>query len=305
MRSVRVSRPDTSAPGPVGCAGLVFALVLTASLDAGTVVQVSTDLGDIYAELYDLDKPLTVRNFLGYVRSNAYQNCFFHRCVPGFALQGGGFIAFDALSSDRVAPPWDNLGAVPNQGDITNEFTVGRSFSNVFGTLAMAKRGDDPNSASSQWFFNLGDNSGNLDHQNGGFTVFGRVLRGTNLLALFNTLSYGRNLVNLQTLYPSDPVAGLFTELPTYALGTSAPPYSQLIYFNVQVVADPVVLSLGPDGELAWPSAVGQTNVIESSSQLPPVWQTLLRTNGTGEVLRYRDPEPAGSTRFYRVRVDY
>jgi len=305
MTSVRVVLRDTSAPGSAGCAGVVLALFLSASLGAGTVVQVSTGLGDIYAELYDLDKPATVQNFLGYVRSNAYQNCFFHRCVPGFALQGGGFIAFDGLSPDRVAPPWNNLGEVPSHGDITNEFAVGRRLSNVSGTLAMAKRGDDPNSASSQWFFNLGDNSGNLDHQNGGFTVFGRVLRGTNLLALFNTLSYGQNLVNLQTLYPLDPVAGIFTELPTYSLGTGAPPYSQLVYFNVRVVADPVVVSLGPDGELTWQSEVGQANVIEGSSQLPSVWQTLLRTNGTGGVLRYRDPEPAASARFYRVRVDY
>jgi len=279
--------------------------MVTAPLQAGTVVRVSTGLGEMDVELYDLDKPVTVQNFLGYVRSNAYQNCFFHRCVPGFALQGGGFVALDGLSPDRVAPPWTNLGAVPSHGDITNEFTLDRRFSNVFGTLAMAKRGEDPNSACSQWFFNLGDNSGNLDHQNGGFTVFGRVLRGTNLLALFNTLSSGQNLVDLQTLYPSDPVAGIFTDLPTYALGVNAPPYNQLVYFNVRAVADPVIVSLGPDGELTWNSTAGQTNVIEFSSQLPPVWQTLMATNGTGGSLRYRDLEAAGNARFYRVRVDY
>jgi cyclophilin family peptidyl-prolyl cis-trans isomerase len=279
--------------------------MVTAPLQAGTVVRVSTGLGEMDVELYDLDKPVTVQNFLGYVRSNAYQNCFFHRCVPGFALQGGGFVALDGLSPDRVAPPWTNLGAVPSHGDITNEFTLDRRFSNVFGTLAMAKRGEDPNSACSQWFFNLGDNSGNLDHQNGGFTVFGRVLRGTNLLALFNTLSSGQNLVDLQTLYPSDPVAGIFTDLPTYALGVNAPPYNQLVYFNVRAVADPVIVSLGPDGELTWNSTAGQTNVIEFSSQLPPVWQTLMATNGTGGSLRYRDLAAAGNARFYRVRMDY
>jgi cyclophilin family peptidyl-prolyl cis-trans isomerase len=272
---------------------------------AGTVVRVSTGAGDIDVELYDQDKPGTVRNFLSYVRSNAYQNCFFHRCVPQFALQGGGFVAFDGTSSTRMGPPWSNLGMVASYGDITNEFAVGRRFSNVFGTIAMAKRGDHPDSASSQWFFNLGDNSGNLDQQNGGFTVFGRVVRGTNLLAIFNTLAYGQNLVDLHAVYPSDPVAGLFTELPTYAVGTAAPRYSELIYFNVRIVADPVVVSLGPNHELSWNSTAGQTNVIESAVTLPPAWQTVLQTNGTGGVMRYQVPPAPGGDRFYRIRIDY
>src|SRR5439155_6233770 len=72
---------------------------------------------------------------------------------------------------------------------ITNEFNSGRRLSNVYGTIAMAKRPDDPNSATSEWFFNLADNSTNLDSQNGGFTVFGRVVGGTNLLNFFNRLN--------------------------------------------------------------------------------------------------------------------
>ncbi len=283
----------------------VFALAVATSLHAGTVVQVMTGAGDVYAELYDADKPVTVQNFLGYVRSNAYQNCFFHRCVPGFALQGGGFVALDALSTARIGPPWANLGTVSSHGDITNEFGVGRRLSNTFGTLAMAKRGDDPDSASSQWFFNLADNSTNLDQQNGGFTVFGHVISGTNLLELFNTLAYGQNLVSLQAVYPTDPVASLFTELPTYALGLSAPPYNQLVYFNVQVVAEPITVRLSADRELSWNSTAGRANVIEWSAQSSGAWQTLVRTNGTGGVMHYRDAETPGDARFYRLRVEY
>ena len=275
------------------------------ALNAGTVVRITTGLGDIYAELYDADKPVTVANYLSYVRSNAYQNSFFHRCVPGFALQGGGYATFAPMITNRLAPPWANLGLSPNYGTITNEFGVGRRLSNTFGTLAMAKVGTDPNSASSQWFFNLNDNSANLDHQNGGFTVFGRVIQGADILASFNGLTYGANLVNLQSLYPADPVAPLFTELPTYALGTNAPPYNQLVYFNVQVVASPVRAAVTLGGEVSWNSTAGRTNVIEFSTQLPPVWQTLVSTNGTGEVMRHLDATPAGGPRFYRVRIDY
>ncbi len=284
---------------------LAFVLVLSARLHAGTVVQVMTGVGDIYAELYDRDKPVTVQNFLGYVRSNAYQNCFFHRCVPGFALQGGGFVALDGRSTAQIGPPWTNLGTVASHGDITNEFAIGRRFSNTVGTLAMAKRGDDPNSASSQWFFNLGDNSTNLDQQNGGFTVFGHVVQGTNVLAQFNTLSYGQYLVNLQAVYPTDPVASLFTELPTYALGVGAPPYDQLVYFNVQVVAEPTTVWLSGDRELSWNSTLGRTNVVEWSAQSAGAWQTLLRTNGTGGLMRFRDAQASEGTRFYRLRVEY
>src|SRR5262245_23559900 len=144
-------------------------------------------LGRLDVELFDQDKPQTVRNFLLYVRSQAYSNSFFHRCVPGFVVQGGGFVVTNPLDLVRFS----NYTAVADYGQLTNEFLVGPRLSNLFGTLAMAKVGGDPDSATSQWFFNLGNNT-NLDAQNGGFTVFGRVLastnanEGTNVLAHFN-----------------------------------------------------------------------------------------------------------------------
>ena len=78
------------------------------------------------------------------------------------SVQGGGFTFSDAAG----------LANVPTDSPVQNE----PGLSNLRGTIAMAKLGGDPNSATSQWFFNLSDNSANLDNQNGGFTVFGRVL---------------------------------------------------------------------------------------------------------------------------------
>ena len=129
------------------------------------MVRVETSLGVIDIELFDTAAPATVANFLTYVQSAAFDGTFFHRSVPGFVIQGGGYRWNTA--SNTVAP-------VPANAPVVNEFSATRS--NLRGTVAMAKLGGDPNSATSQWFVNLADNAANLDHQNGGFTVFGKVV---------------------------------------------------------------------------------------------------------------------------------
>ncbi len=120
-----------------------------------------TSLGDIDITLLQSVAPLTVANFLGYVNRGAFNNTVFHRSVPGFVLQTGGYI----LNGN------DFTTKVPQDAPVRNEFNV----SNTRGTIAMAKLGNNPNSATSEFFFNLADNSANLNAQNGGFTVFGRV----------------------------------------------------------------------------------------------------------------------------------
>ncbi|AFZ45466.1 peptidyl-prolyl cis-trans isomerase cyclophilin type [Halothece sp. PCC 7418] len=118
--------------------------------------------------------PITVENFANYVEDGDYVNSIIHRAVPEFVVQGGGFIVDgleDALAADDPASAISN---VPLDEPIVNEFSPERS--NVAGTIAMAKLGNNPDSATSQWFFNLADNSENLDNQNGGFTVFGELL---------------------------------------------------------------------------------------------------------------------------------
>jgi peptidyl-prolyl cis-trans isomerase A (cyclophilin A) len=142
-------------------AALSLSFLIPLSAQA-TVVEVRTVLGNIQVNLFDETTPASVANFLDYVNSGAYANNVVHRVEPGFVAQAGGF------QYNKQIP----LDAVPAGIPVVNE----PELSNVRGTIAMAKQGGDPNSATSQWFFNLSNNSGNLDAQNGGFTVFGQVI---------------------------------------------------------------------------------------------------------------------------------
>src|SRR5882672_1685678 len=209
--------------------------------DSNTIVRFQVErgtnlLGTVDVELFNHDKPETVLNFLLYVRSGAYSNSFLHRCIPGFVVQGGGF----AVTNTMAPGQFRDFDAVRDYGRLTNEFLVGPRLSNTFGTLAMAKVGGDPHSATSQWFFNLGNNTTNLDNQNGGFTVFGRVLEstnageGTNVLAHFNTLFNGAGIVNLGSLGSAYAV---FSDLPvSYTNSTRAPTNSELYYVQISML---------------------------------------------------------------------
>jgi cyclophilin family peptidyl-prolyl cis-trans isomerase len=143
----------------------ILSFFYTSSLFAAnnTVVTIETVSGTFQLELLADEAPNSVQNFLNYVERGAYDGTFFHRSVPGFVIQGGGF-SYNAASNTAQAivvdPP------------VVNEFGE----SNIRGTVAMAKTSAGPDTATSQWFVNLADNSANLDNQNGGFTVFARVI---------------------------------------------------------------------------------------------------------------------------------
>jgi peptidyl-prolyl cis-trans isomerase A (cyclophilin A) len=146
-------------------------LEIRLALAADPIVSVNTNLGSFQIELFPNVAPLTVANFLNYVNSGRYTNTIFHRSVPGFIEQAGGFTSANATFSNV-----SQFGTVPAGAAVPNEY----HFSNVRGTVAMAQFGGDPNSATDQWFVNLTDNS-NLDA--GGYTVFGQVLgNGMNVL---------------------------------------------------------------------------------------------------------------------------
>ncbi len=190
-------------------------------------------------------KPVTVQNFKRLVQSGAFHNTFFHRVVPGFVAQGGGYFTTLPLSTNYFVPPWSYLGQVQSFGAISNEFNVGPRFSNTNGTIAMAKTGGNPDSATCQWFFNLANNSANLDNQNGGFTVFGHVVRDTGatnyggVLGLFNRITWDQGLVNMQWWFGNtNSVANLFQELPvTYLVYSDPPPrYSDLFYVDISLL---------------------------------------------------------------------
>jgi len=140
-------------------------LISLASIPIGqaqTQVKVSTTLGEFTLELFDTAAPGTVANFLNYVTSGRFNESVVHRSVPNFVIQGGQYV---------IPAGTTQLSQIAIDGMIANEFNQ----SNLRGTIAMAKVAGDPDSATSQWFINVADNT-SLDSQNGGFTVFGRVL---------------------------------------------------------------------------------------------------------------------------------
>ncbi len=136
---------------------------------ANPQVLLSTSLGDITLELDPVKAPITTGNFLDYVGSGHYDGTIFHRVIPGFMVQGGGFTA--------------GMDQKPTRAPIANEADNG--LKNARGTIAMA-RTSEPHSASSQFFINLQDNDF-LDHtaktpQGWGYTVFGKVVVGMEVI---------------------------------------------------------------------------------------------------------------------------
>ncbi len=130
--------------------------------EAESAVRVSTTLGDLDFILFNSATPATVANFMNYVSSGKYTDVVFHRSIAGFVIQGGGF---------KGAGTGSDFTSVVTNPTVVNEPGI----ANEYGTVSMAKLGGDPDSATSQFFVSLGDNRANLDYQNGGFTVFGRV----------------------------------------------------------------------------------------------------------------------------------
>ncbi len=162
----------------LGFATSVLALTIGfASTASATIVEIKTSLSaeSIKVNLFDTTTPETVNNFLTYLNDGLYTNSVIHRAVPDFIVQGGGYKFSDA---------WP-LTPLASSASVINE----PIYSNVKGTIAMAKKGSDVHSATNQWFFNLKDNSDNLDRQNGGFTVFGQVIEGMDIVEQISQLT--------------------------------------------------------------------------------------------------------------------
>lgn len=129
-------------------------------------VKMVTSMGDIVVELNRIKAPLTVANFLEYVEIGSYNNTVFHRIIPEFVVQGGGFDP--------------DFKAKPERPPVVNE--SGNGMSNTLGTIAMA-RSSDPHSATRQFYFNVADNN-SLDPSKTrwGYAVFGWVVEGEEVL---------------------------------------------------------------------------------------------------------------------------
>ncbi len=134
---------------------------------ANPVVVMDTSKGTIKIELFEDKAPITVKNFLTYVDEKHYDGTIFHRVMPDFMIQGGGFTP--GMTERKTHDP------------IKNESTNG--LSNKRGTIAMA-RTNDPNSATAQFFINVVDNGEKLDRTdfNPGYCVFGRVTEGMDVV---------------------------------------------------------------------------------------------------------------------------
>ena len=162
-----------------------------------------TPLGDIPVQLYPNMAPQTVANFRAYADAGEWNGSLVHRSEPGFVIQGGGY--------REVGGAYQ---AIPTHPPVPNEACL----SNTIGTVAMARIGGQPNSATSQWFVNLANNT-SLDSVDGGFTAFGRVIgngmsvvQSIAALPVFDTLAY------LQL-----PINQIFRSLPLFALPTDPP----------------------------------------------------------------------------------
>ena len=131
-------------------------------------VRLKTSKGDIVLELNAAKAPITVENFLGYVKKKHYDATVFHRVINGFMIQGGGF----KLEGKELVEKETGKG-------ILNEGKNG--LKNERGTIAMA-RTNDPNSASAQFFINVADNAALDFPNNGGYAVFGKVIEGMDVV---------------------------------------------------------------------------------------------------------------------------
>lgn len=153
-----------------------------------TMVVFETTKGDITLELFPEEAPITVENFLSYVDEGFYDGTIFHRVIPGFMVQGGGFTP-DMKQKQTKAP-------IKNEAD--------NGLKNKRGTLSMA-RTQDVNSATTQFFINVADNDF-LDHgtRDFGYAVFARVVDGMDVVDSIVKVPTGR--AGMHSDVPKEPV---------------------------------------------------------------------------------------------------
>ncbi|MEO0482799.1 MAG: peptidylprolyl isomerase [Planctomycetota bacterium] len=267
-RSVLRRGSNRAVPNPrpeaAGCEALepriVLSLVGTAPVPdladmedpTNPVVRFVTNFGDVDIELFPQIAPISVDNFLNYVSSGRYDETLAHRFVDNFVIQAGGF------GFRETDDPSGEFFEVETDPTIQNEF----SRSNLERTLSFAKLGGDPDSATSQFFINLGDNSANLDNQNGGFTVFARVIDDRSWSVVQQMT--GLTPTNLASIDP--PTSNAFNEIPVSdTFDQSAPLESDFIYFADVEEISPGGTSQFYDQRLVYPEGFRGDGTTETS----------------------------------------
>jgi cyclophilin family peptidyl-prolyl cis-trans isomerase len=169
--AMTVPAPAAPPPAPASTAA--------APAPAHPQVELKTAMGDIVIELFPDKAPKTVANFLQYVKNGFYAGTVFHRVIPGFLVQGGLYTR--ELRPKRTLPP------IPDEAN--------NGLSNLRGTVAAA-RGPDPDSATAQFFINVVDNPrldyvGNQSGMTWGYAVFGKVVKGMDIVDKIDNLPTG------------------------------------------------------------------------------------------------------------------
>jgi peptidyl-prolyl cis-trans isomerase B (cyclophilin B) len=161
-------------------AGLAFGAAQVQA--ANPQVDLDTSAGKIRIELYPDAAPKTVENFLTYVKAKQYDGTQFHRVIPGFMIQGGGFTS--NFQQKPTRPPVQNEAEQSSKAGLLN----------VPGTVAMARTGD-PHSATAQFFINVADNKSlnfkEASQSGYGYTVFGKVIQGMDVVNKIATTPRG------------------------------------------------------------------------------------------------------------------
>lgn len=161
-------------------AGMFSSPAFSDANNTNPMIKMTTSMGEITIETYPNEAPETVRNFLEYVNAGFFDGLIFHRVIPNFMIQGGGFNV-DMQQKDNGTP-------IQNEAD--------NGLKNTVGTLSMARTGD-PHSATSQFFINLTDN-GFLDHtgknpQGWGYAVFAKVIEGMDVVEKIGAVTTGQS----------------------------------------------------------------------------------------------------------------
>jgi len=260
---------------------IIISLLACPLLQGATLVRFTTNLGTLDVELFDESMPVTVANFLKYVDSGRYNWSFIHRSTtydPNTiqVVQGGGFFFQTANSISAIVadPP----------------IILEPSGSNLRGTLAMA-RTNDPNSATSQWFFNSADNT-QLDSN---YAVFGRVTSAQGLAVL-------DAFARVQVYDASPQLGAVFSELPLIQPALAANNFI-LIPSIERLNARITSFSQGAEGfQLNWATTPFSTpvNIQRCTDFVGGAWEVISTGNTTGN---FTDLSTPARRAFYRVVI--
>ncbi len=265
-----------------------------ATTGTSTIVRFDTTFGTFDVRLYDEAMPNSVENFLNYVEDGAYTESFIHRSVSEFVVQGGGF----RWQTDG------NLSTIPTDDPIDDEPGGGvAGISNQRGTIAFAKSG--PNTVTSQWFFNLGDNS-NLDNParpDGGFAAFGRVLGNgmevVDQIASQQIVDFSGSISpfgNLPLLDSFGPGGGFFREDLVFINSVVERNFPAGDY-NFDGVVDAADFTVWRDslGSTTLAEADGNGNGVVDQADYQVWLDTFGETSVSGALLAATVPEPTGA----------